>query len=63
MGYKLQRPSGRGLTWLDDFPSGILHHDLSVVQVLEDKLEAAKGFDQADLVRHVQVVAISFERL
>lgn len=50
-------------TWLNDFASRILHHNLSAVQVFEHELEATQRLHQSDLVVHEQVVAISSECL
>lgn len=50
-------------TWLNDFASRVLHHNLSAVQVFEHELEATQRLHQSDLMVHEQVVAISSECL
>lgn len=58
----VEKSSGK-LTWLNDFASRVLHHNLPPIQVFDQKLAATERLHQPDLVVYEQVVSIALEGL
>ena len=48
---------------MDDFAGRVGHHQVTPIQVSDDKLKAAECLRQADGLGHIQVVAVACENL